>query len=164
MVVRLNDLNIEFLIKGRRDLFGQLHQKVHPKRHIARTHQHGVAGGRVQCCDLRITHAGGANHMDAACLCGQLGKGNRGLGCGEINHRLRFRERRQCIVGDRHAKRRAAHGDANVLTDPIVTFALHHACKLGLVAFQHRLDQHLPHAPRSAGDHDPWFIRHGFTL
>ena len=161
VVVAFDDLDIEILVQRSGDLFGQLHQQVDPKAHVARPHDHRVTRGRLQPGDLLIAHAGGANHMHTTRLRRQRSKFQRRFGRGEVDHGLRLRKCFQRIVGHGHAQRGTAHGRAHVLTDPVVTGAFDHADQSRLIALRHGLDQHLPHTARSPCDDDPRNMGHG---
>ena len=159
-VMRLDHLDIVFLVQRGGDLFGQLHQQVDAQAHIARAHHHRVTRGGLDAGQVILGQPGGADHMHRPGLRRDAREFHCCGGRGKIDYRLRARKRLQRVVGHVQVHRRATHRHAHILPDPIMAFALDHAHQLGLVAVQHRADQHLPHAPRGARYHDSRQVGH----
>jgi ribosome-binding factor A len=160
VVMRLDDLDIEIRIERGGDLLGQLGQKVDPERHIPGADDYRMAGGRVNSGKVGSAEASRADHMDGAGLRRESrkfdGRGRRG----KINDSLRLGEGFDGIIGDDHAKRRAAHRLAHIAPDPSVAFALDRADQMAGPRLTDRADQHLSHAPRGACNHDSRCLRH----
>ena len=67
-MVGFDHLDIEILVQCRCNLLGQADKEVHPKAHVSRAHNCGVARTCVQRDDIRVTQPGGADDVDSAGL------------------------------------------------------------------------------------------------
>jgi hypothetical protein len=63
-----------------------------------------------------------------------------------------------------HANGLSAHSFTDIAANPGVSFALNCADKPRFIAVQYSLNQHLPHAPRGAGDGDCGGLSHDILL
>ena len=123
-----------------------------------------MARGGFELGKVFVGHAGGADDMDAARLCSQPGELDGGRGRGEIDDGMGLCDHLERIVADGHVERRATHGGADILPDPVMAFAFDHADQLGPVAFHHGADQHLAHPARGARHHYARHIAHLVSL
>ncbi len=155
LVVRFDHLDIERLVERGGDLFGELHQQVHAKAHVAGADDRGVAGGGVKLGDILARQAGGADHVHGAGLGGERGQRHGGGRRGEVDHRLGLRHRVKRVVGDGHAKRGPAHRLADIAADPVVPRSFQRTHQPGRRAFVHQLHQHPAHPARCPVDDDP---------
>jgi hypothetical protein len=87
--------------------------------------------------------------MDDARLSRKVTKGCRGVGRGEIEHRLALRKDGQRIIRHVHMKRFEACECAGILAKFGRTLALYGACDLAILMFADSTDQGPAHAARS---------------
>lgn len=153
-MMRLDDLDIEILVQRGCDLLSQLHQQVNPKTHVSGPHDNGVMGSAVDGGDIVVRQPGRADHMHRTRLRREARKGDRGGGRSKVDNRLRLGKSRDRIIRHCHAKRRTAHGNADILTYPRMALALQRGNQMAGVRLRDSLHQHLPHAARSPRDHD----------
>lgn len=150
----LDDLDIPVRVEGGGNLAGQLGQQVDAKAHVAGADDDGVARGRPEPFKVSGLQPCRPDDMDRARLRGKRREFDAGVGRGEVDHRLRLREGVERVVRHRDAQRRAARRGPDVLPDPGMARPFHGADKTRPVRGGDKLDQHLAHAARSAGNHD----------
>lgn len=160
----LDHLDIPVGIQRLSDLFRQLHQKVHPKAHIAGPDDGGVAGRCGDFLKIRGLKAGGADDMHRTGLGSEGRKFHRRSRRGEIDHGLGFGENLNRIIADQDPRRLTAEADADILPDPGVTRPLKAARQTQLIRGQCQTDEHPAHPTRNPCDYNSRQIRHGTLI
>ena len=75
-VMHLEDLDVEIGVERLRRLAHQDREEVDAEAHVAGLDDHGMARGRLDLLLVIGGEAGGADDMDDARLCGELGEGD----------------------------------------------------------------------------------------
>ena len=139
--------------------FHQRTQQIDAQAHVARLHDHGMAGGGLDARLTLFVKAGGADDMDDARLRRQVGDHGGNHRRGEIDHDLRIRQQSQRIGGQLDAIGLHARQCAAVQPQVGMAFHLQRAAQGQARALRDFANERAAHAAAGAGD-DDLQIRH----
>ena len=154
LVMHLEDLDIEIVVQGGRDLLGQRKQQVHGQAHIRRVHDDRLLAGGFQRRFLGSFHAGGANNVGDARVGGQCHVVDRRPRQGEFDDGVRRGNDGCGIIGDGDTKRAGTGGIARVLSDQGRARDVRGGGDCAAIRVRDLADAGLSHAPAGADDSD----------
>ena len=161
--MHLHDLDIE---AGQRlgGLFHQRGQQIDAQAHIAGFDDDGMARSGVDLGFVVGSEPGGAEYVDDAGLRGQRRQFDRIGRRGEVDQGLRVRDRRQGIVGQRHAQTfcRRQHSGVGAEIGMAMTAPARRSTSYPLKSRDGR-DERLAHPSAGAG-HDCAYLFHEISL